>query len=172
MVNRGDILAVIAAGGAVGSLARWSLSLALPHPTGTFPWATFTANVTGCLLIGLLMIFVLDVWPPSRYVRPFLGVGVLGGYTTFSTYMLDARALLVAGRTTLAGQYVFGSLFAGLAAIWVGVTLARILVRLASLQALRRRAVRRRARLDARAPDDDRSGAGVRTAPAPSGGDH
>lgn len=129
--RRGDILAVIAGGGAVGSLARWGLTQLLPHRSGTLPWATFIANVTGCYLLGVLMVFVIDVWPPSRYVRPFLGVGVLGGYTTFSTYMLDARALLVAHRTATAGAYVFGSLAAGLAAVWLGVSGARFAVRLA-----------------------------------------
>jgi CrcB protein len=128
IANRWDILAVIAAGGALGSLARWELSQLLPHSADAFPWATFDTNVSGCLLLGALMVFVLDVWPPSRYVRPFLGVGVLGGFTTFSTYMLDARGLLVAGRTATAGAYLFGSLVAGLAAVWVGVTLARLAI--------------------------------------------
>jgi fluoride exporter len=125
-----SVLAVISVGGATGSLARWGLALALPHPAGTFPWATFVANVSGCLLLGVLMVFVLEVLPPSRYVRPFLGVGVLGGYTTFSTYMLDARALLVSGRVLVAGQYVLGSLAAGLVAVWVGATLARLTIRI------------------------------------------
>jgi CrcB protein len=129
--SRWDILLVIAAGGALGSLARWGLSLALPHQVGGFPWATFDANVTGCLLIGLLMVVVLDVLPPHRHLRPFLGVGVLGGFTTFSTYMLDTRALLVAGRPGLAAAYLLGSLAAGLAAVWLGVTLARLTVRIA-----------------------------------------
>jgi CrcB protein len=137
--SRGDILAVIAAGGAIGSLARWGLTVAIPHPAGTFPWATFVANVTGCLLLGVLMVFVIEVLPPSRYLRPFLGVGVLGGYTTFSTYMLDARTLLVAGRAGLAGQYVVGSLAAGLVAVWVGVTTARLARRLMTRRGVRRR---------------------------------
>lgn len=131
LTNRWDILAVIAVGGALGSLARWTLSQLLPHPADAFPWATFDTNVSGCLLLGVLMVFVLDVLPPSRYLRPFLGVGVLGGFTTFSTYMLDARALLVAGRTATAGAYLFGSLLGGLAAVWVGVTLARLAIRIA-----------------------------------------
>lgn len=127
--ERWDVLAVIAAGGAVGSLARWGLTLLLPHPAGTFPWPTFTANVAGCLLLGVLMVLVLEVWPPSRYLRPFLGVGVLGGFTTFSTAMLDARALLVDGRTALAGLYVFGSVAAGLFAVVVGIGATRLAVR-------------------------------------------
>jgi CrcB protein len=159
--DRWDILAVIAVGGALGSLGRWALTLLLPHPAGTFPWATFTANVTGCLLLGVLMVFVLEVWPSSRYVRPLLGVGVLGGYTTFSSYMLDARALLVAGRTTLAGEYVFGSLVAGLLAVWIGATAARLAVRLR----LRRAAHRRAASSDVDSSDVDSSD--VEKTPAP-----
>ena len=139
LANRGDILAVIAAGGAVGSLARWGLAQALPHPATAFPWATFDANVSGCFALGVLMVFVADVWPPSRYLRPFLGVGVLGGYTTFSTYMLDTRALLLSGRGDLAGIYVVASLAAGLTAVWVGIVGVRTLVVLARHRAERRR---------------------------------
>lgn len=139
LASRGDILAVIAAGGALGSLARWGLAQALPHPATTFPWATFDANVTGCFALGVLMVFVTDVWPPSRYLRPFLGVGVLGGYTTFSTYMLDTRALLLSGRGDLAGIYVVASLACGLTAVWVGIVLVRTLVMLARHRAERRR---------------------------------
>jgi CrcB protein len=127
----GDVLAVIAVGGALGSLARWGLTRALPHPTGTFPWATFVANVTGCALLGLLMVFVLQVWPPSRYVRPFLGVGVLGGYTTFSTYLLDVHDLLRSGRPVTAVGYLLASLVVGLVAVWAGTIAARLAVRAA-----------------------------------------
>ena len=69
-----DVLAVIAAGGVVGSLARWGISSALPHHGTAYPWATFLENVTGCLLLGVLMWFVVEVWIVGRYVRPFLGV--------------------------------------------------------------------------------------------------
>ncbi|MGZ4603740.1 MAG: fluoride efflux transporter FluC, partial [Kineosporiaceae bacterium] len=82
VVRRRDVLAVIAVGGALGSLGRWGVAEALPHAPGVFAWSTFVTNVSGCFLIGLLMVFVIDVWPPSRHLRPFLGVGVLGGYTT------------------------------------------------------------------------------------------
>jgi CrcB protein len=138
MVRRRDVLAVIAVGGALGSLARWGLAEALPRRPGEFPWSTFIANVSGCFLIGLLMVFVIEVWPPSRYLRPFLGVGVLGGYTTFSTYMLDTRALLVRGDPRLAGLYLFGSLAAGFICVWLAVFAARGLVRLSRRRRRRR----------------------------------
>lgn len=127
--DRIDVLAVIAAGGALGSLARWGLGEAWPHRPGRFAWATVAVNVSGCLLIGVLMVLVVEVWPPSRYVRPFLGVGVLGGYTTFSTYVLDARALLAAGRPLVAAGYLAGSPAAGLLAVTLAVGLTRALTR-------------------------------------------
>lgn len=147
--SRADVLAVIAVGGALGSLARWGIGEALPVRSGRFPWATLIANVSGCLLLGVLMVFVLDVWPPSRYARSFLGVGVLGGYTTFSTAMLDVRAQLVAGHAAQAGIYLSASLGAGLIAVWVGMVLAR-----ATVVAVRRRARRRREPDDAGPPAD------------------
>jgi CrcB protein len=122
---RWDVLVVVAAGGALGSLARWGLGEALAGSEGSFPWATFIVNVSGSFALGLLMVLVLEVWPPSRYVRPFLGVGVLGGYTTFSTYALDTRALVVAGRAPAAGLYLLGTLAVGLVAVWAGIALAR-----------------------------------------------
>ena len=126
--SRADVLAVIAVGGALGSLGRWGVGQALPARPDGFPWATFTENCTGALALGVLMVFVLDVWSPHRYLRPFLGVGVLGGYTTFSTYMLDARDLLAAGHEVIALTYVAGTLLAGLVAVWVGIVAARALV--------------------------------------------
>jgi fluoride exporter len=128
VVFRRDILLVIAVGGVLGSLCRWAVGLALPRPPNGFPWATFTVNVSGCALIGILMVLVLDVWPPSRYLRPFLGIGFLGGYTTFSTYMLDTRALLTEGQRFTAAIYLFGSLAAGLAAVLVAAVAARLII--------------------------------------------
>lgn len=123
--GRTDVVAVVAAGGALGSLARFGVSEALPSSAGGFPWATFVVNVSGCFLLGLLMVLVLDVWPSYRLLRPFLGVGVLGGYTTFSTYALEARHLMVSGQPLTAFGYVGGSLLAGLLAVAVGVATMR-----------------------------------------------
>jgi CrcB protein len=133
--SRWDILLVIAAGGALGSLARWGLGEAFAGGRGSFPWATFIENVTGGFALGVLMVFVIDVWPPSRYVRPFIGVGVLGGFTTFSTYALDTRTLVVADRAPLAAVYLFGTLAAGIAAVWLGIATARSFI----THAIRRR---------------------------------
>jgi len=140
LTSRWDILLVISAGGALGSLARWGVGEALPWSGEGFPWATFVENVSGGFALGLLMVLVLDVWPPRRYVRPFLGVGLLGGYTTFSTYMLETRDLLAGGEVPTAFAYLGGSLLAGLVAVWLGVGVARV--------AVRRAQRRRRSRYD------------------------
>jgi CrcB protein len=84
------------------------------------------------------MVFVLEIWPPSRLVRPFLGIGFLGGYTTFSTYMLDTRVLLVADRRVTAGVYLFGSLAAGFFGVWVATAGTRSIVQIMRQRALRR----------------------------------
>jgi CrcB protein len=125
VVQRWDVLVVIAVGGALGSAGRWAVAEAMPTAAGRIPWATFTVNVSGCLLLGALMVVVNDALPPSRYVRPFLGVGVLGGFTTFSTSMLDTRHLLVSGPPLGAALYLFGSLACGLVAVWGGIVLTR-----------------------------------------------
>jgi CrcB protein len=126
--DRWDILLVIAAGGSLGSLARWALTSTFSYEQGGFAWATAVENVTGAFVLGILMVFVLDVWPTTRYARPFLGVGVLGGYTTFSTYMLDTRMMLAEGHVPAALAYLFGTLVTGLLAVWLGVLSARTMV--------------------------------------------
>lgn len=130
-----DVLLVIGAGGALGSLARWGVGELVPWSGTTFPWATFIENVSGGFALGVLMVFVVDVWPPHRHLRPFLGVGVLGGYTTFSASMLELRHLLADGQWVTAFAYAGGSLVAGLAAVWIGI----VSVRLAVLGPARRR---------------------------------
>jgi CrcB protein len=120
-----DVLAVISAGGAVGSVGRWGVGELLPWSGTSFPWATFVVNVSGALALGVLMVLVLEVWRPHRYVRPFVGIGLLGGWTTFSTYALEARDLLAVGRPATALAYVAGSLVAGLVAVWLGMLAAR-----------------------------------------------
>jgi CrcB protein len=119
--TRRDILLVIALGGALGAAARYGLALALPHSPGDFPWSTLLTNVAGCLAIGALMVVVVERLPSSRLVRPFFGTGLLGGFTTFSTYAVDTRALLAAGRPVVAAAYLLGTLVLGLLAVVVGL---------------------------------------------------
>jgi CrcB protein len=124
-----SVLGVISAGGAIGALGRYGLATAWPHAAGHFPWATFVTNVSGCLLIGILMVLITEVWSAHRLIRPFLGVGVLGGYTTFSTYTGDVQQLVAAGAARTALLYLAGTLAAALAAVYVGITLTRLATR-------------------------------------------
>ncbi|MET8248120.1 fluoride efflux transporter CrcB [Streptomyces sp. NPDC005202] len=123
--RQADVLAVIALGGGLGSIARYGLTLAWPTPAGGFPWATFITNISGSFALGLFMVYILEVWPPNRYVRPFLGVGILGGYTTFSTFAVEMRHLLSLGDWSKADAYALTSLVAGLVAVWLGIAAAR-----------------------------------------------
>lgn len=124
-----DVLALVAVGGAVGSVFRYAIGRAVPTSAHGFPWGTFLVNVSGCFLLGLLMVFVSEIWRPGRYLRPFLGVGVLGGYTTFSTVTGEIRGLAGAGAWLLANTYLLDSVVGGLAAVWLGVIVARLLAR-------------------------------------------
>jgi len=116
------VLCVIALGGGLGALARYGLTIALPTPPGHFPWATFVTNVSGCFLIGVLMVLVAGA---HRLVRPFLGVGVLGGFTTFSTYAVEIHGLLRPGTLGIAFLYLAGTLVCALLAVLTGVRLTR-----------------------------------------------
>lgn len=133
------VLAVIAAGGGLGSVARHLVGQALPARPGAFPWATFLVNVSGCFALGCLMVFVLSVWSPRWYVRPFFAVGVLGGYTTFSTFTVEILDLAIRGIWTSAAVYAVGSLIAGLIAVWAGGVVARAVAGLTGRQVFHRK---------------------------------
>lgn len=122
------VLTVVSAGGALGATARYGLGEVFPAAPDGFPWGTFGVNVSGCLLIGVLMALVTGVWAGRRLVRPFLGVGVLGGFTTFSTYVVDIHRLVDAGAAGTALVYLAGTVLAALAATWAGLVGGRWLV--------------------------------------------
>src|SRR5690606_8090868 len=86
------ITMAVATGGAVGAVARYGMVLAWPQEGGGFPLTSLAVNLIGCLLIGVLMTWVRQA-RPHPLLRPFLGVGVLGGFTTFSTYAAESLAL-------------------------------------------------------------------------------
>ncbi|MFE0511256.1 fluoride efflux transporter FluC [Streptomyces sp. NPDC058964] len=119
------VLAVVALGGALGATARYALSLWWPTAAGGFPWATFVTNVTGCAVIGVFMVIITDVWAAHRLVRPFFGTGVLGGFTTFSTYAVDIQRLVDGGHPAKGPAYLAATLFAALAAVWLASAAAR-----------------------------------------------
>lgn len=126
--RHGSVLAAIAAGGGLGALARHLVGEALSAATGAFPWGTFLINVSGSLLIGILMA-VLGLRPAHhRLVRPFLGVGVLGGFTTFSAYAVQSYELVRSGHPLVALVYLGGTMIAALLAVVGGVFLVRRVV--------------------------------------------
>ena len=122
-------LAAVSAGGTMGALARYGLTVAHPHAPRAFPWATFTINVTGCLLIGLLMAMITQAGRVHRLVRPFLGVGVLGGFTTFSTYIVETQRAVAAGAPATGLVYLAGTPVAALVAVYAGSRLALLRLR-------------------------------------------
>lgn len=119
---------VIAAGGALGALARHALEVAWPVAGTGFPWATLLTNAVGCALLGALLVHVVERDAPAL-LRPFLGVGVLGGFTTFSTYAAQTVSLLEARQPGLALGYLLGTLVVALAAVVVGAATARAALR-------------------------------------------
>jgi CrcB protein len=128
--RRWDVTLAIAVGGVLGAVARYGVSVAWPHAPGAFPWATFSINVAGCVLIGALMAVLTEVvGRPHRLARPFLGVGVLGGFTTFSTYTVDVQRLIADGHTFVALVYLFGTVAAALVAVQSGIVAARFFTR-------------------------------------------
>jgi fluoride exporter len=110
-----------ALGGALGSLARWTIAQALPRSSGNWPWATLTVNLAGCLLIGVLLAVLAARRPDDEHLRTFLGTGVLGGFTTFSAFAVEVADLLRAGAPVIAAGYVAVSVIGGLIAVAVGL---------------------------------------------------
>jgi CrcB protein len=124
----GPVLTVIAVGGAIGAAARYLIGQLWPTPTGSFPMSTLAINVLGCALIGVLMVLITDVWRRQRLVRPFLGTGVLGGFTTFSTYAVDIQRLVAGAHVATAFLYLAATPVSALLAVWVTATGTRRLV--------------------------------------------
>ncbi len=114
-----------AIGGALGALARWGVAEALPRADGGWPWATLLVNLTGCLLIGVLTGALAGRSPEPAWARPFLAVGVLGGFTTYSAFAVEAVGLAEAGRVAAAGGYVLASVLGGVLAVAAGVRAVR-----------------------------------------------
>jgi CrcB protein len=133
------VLPVIATGGMVGASARYGAAKVWPTDAHAMPWTTLTVNAIGCVLIGVLMVFVVELGGAHPLLRPFAGVGVLGGFTTFSTYTVDTSNLIQAGRPALALGYWAGTLVVALVAVAIGVLLARAGARTASRLRRRRR---------------------------------
>ncbi|MER5834975.1 fluoride efflux transporter CrcB [Streptomyces sp. NPDC002130] len=119
------VVAVVSLGGAVGAAARYATSLWWPTPPGGFPWTTLWVNIAGCAVIGAFMVVITEIRPPHPLVRPFFGTGVLGGFTTFSTYAVDMRKLLDGGHAGTGLAYLAATPFAALTAVWLAACATR-----------------------------------------------
>ncbi len=119
-------IAIVAAGGAIGSVLRylagvWSVRLM----GANFPWGTLAVNVVGSFLIGLLVELVARRLNASTEMRLFLVTGVLGGFTTFSSFSLDAVSLFERGAPGLSAVYILASLIVSISAVFAGLALGR-----------------------------------------------
>ena len=123
-----DRLILVAVGGALGSSLRYAANLYAQRAGQTaFPWATFGVNVSGCFLIGLLAVFADERAWLGPNARLFLLAGVLGGYTTFSSFGYETVKLVGGGALSAAVLNVAGQVVLGLAAVWLGMAAARAL---------------------------------------------
>jgi CrcB protein len=119
------IVTAVAAGGAIGSVARYFVST-IQNPTWTgFPYGIFTVNVTGGFVMGLLTELMALKFSVSPEVRAFLTTGIMGGYTTFSTFSLESALLIQRGAYVTATGYVAGSAILSIAALFCGLWLVR-----------------------------------------------
>ena len=121
----------VAFGAALGGVARYYLASALQQRLGaTFPWGTLVVNVSGSLLLGVLIRYALATPTVSVEMRALLTTGFCGGYTTFSTYSYETATLLEDGQYGRAGMYALASVVVALGATFTGFVLARELIAL------------------------------------------
>lgn len=122
-----SVLAAIALGGALGGPARYGVAQVIHVAPDTFPWATFWTNISGSFALGLLLALILERFPPSRYLRPFVATGFLGAYTTYSTFAVETDLLIKNGHAAIGLGYAAASLAVGFLAVWVGIWMARVI---------------------------------------------
>lgn len=121
------VIAAIAVGGALGAGARYLAGEQWPTAPGAFPLTTALINVVGSAAIGVLLVVVAERWAHRPLLRPFLGTGFLGGFTTFSTYAVDVQHLATAGQPVRAALYLVATPVLALLAAALGSGLARML---------------------------------------------
>jgi CrcB protein len=115
--------AAILIGGAAGALARGAVAEALPHDPGQWPWATFSVNIAGALLLGWLTTRLTEIVAPTRYWRFLLGTGFSGALTTFSTFQVETIELARDGHEATAAAYAATSIAVGML-VAAGATVA------------------------------------------------
>ncbi|MEU8489726.1 fluoride efflux transporter FluC [Pseudonocardia alni] len=130
------MLAAIVIGGVVGAEARYMLGVAFPSGTGTWPWTTFAINVSGSVLLGCLYTVLADlVSDPHPLLRPLLGVGVVGGYTTFSTWSVETVSLVTTGHPLRAAVYALATPLIAVLACATAVAATRRIARCSAMHA-------------------------------------
>ena len=122
--DRRALLAIFV-GGALGAGVRTGLSQLAPTHPGQWPWATFSVNLAGCFLLGYFVTRLQERLPVTAYRRPFLGTGLCGGLTTFSTFQLELLRMIDRGDLGLALAYGAASLLAGFAGVMIGTAIVR-----------------------------------------------
>lgn len=122
-----NILLAVAVGGGAGSLARYWLAGWVQPANDAFPWGIFIVNILGGLLMGVIVELGALKLNLSPEPRAFLTTGILGGFTTFSTFSLDSALLLQKGEYGLAAAYVIGSVVLSIAALFAGLGIVRTL---------------------------------------------
>jgi CrcB protein len=120
------IYAWLAVGGALGTMSRYAVSGWVINRYGPSPLGTFSVNIVGAFLIGFIIITSEERFLVRTDIRIFLTTGFLGGFTTFSTFMFESMSLMEAGSHERALLILGGSLLAGLIAVWLGMTAARL----------------------------------------------
>jgi fluoride exporter len=120
-------LILVMSGGALGAALRYGLARALPVTAGGWPWPTFAANVLGGLAMGVLAAWVLRGDNSAENLRLFVGVGVLGGFTTFSAFSLEMAQMIERGQIGMAATYALASVLLALAALFAGIAAAKAL---------------------------------------------
>lgn len=120
------VLAAVAAGGAVGSAARYIVTVLVQRTFGTgFPWWTMSVNVIGSFIMGVIVTSIALRWSVGQVGQAFLMIGILGGFTTFSAFSLDVATLVERNATAAAGGYVLTSVVLSIGALFGGMALTR-----------------------------------------------
>lgn len=123
---------LVAAGGALGTTIRAALENAAPAAPGGWPWTTFAINLLGSFVLGVLLETLVRSGPDEgwrRRVRLGCGTGVLGGFTTYSTFVIEAERLLTGGHVAIGAAYALVSVVVGIACALLGIALVRRLPR-------------------------------------------
>lgn len=121
-------LLAVAAGGAFGAVMRWLLAGAIQRAAaGAFPWGTFAVNAIGSFLLGFLFVWLIERSSAGELARLALTVGLLGAFTTFSTYSLESIRLLQEGAFAMAAANIIGQVVVCLLLTWLGIQLARMI---------------------------------------------